>query len=83
MCVKLPLENLNPGSYPPPPTSTYTCEVTTRVYGNFIYIYIYIYNMQFCNFKSQKIFFLNESNTNTNTLPRILNPRHNETRIFY
>ena len=28
MCVKLPLGNLNPDSYPPHPTSTYTCGVT-------------------------------------------------------
>ena len=29
MCVRLPLGNLNPGSYPPHPTSIYTCRVTT------------------------------------------------------
>ena len=29
MCVKLPLRDLNPGPYPPHPTSTYTCEVST------------------------------------------------------
>ena len=28
MCVKLPPENLNPNSYPPHPTSIYTCGVT-------------------------------------------------------
>ena len=27
MCVKLPLEDLNPSSYSPHLTSTYTCEV--------------------------------------------------------
>ena len=29
MCVKLPLGNLNPIPYPPHPTNTYTCGVTT------------------------------------------------------
>ena len=35
MCVKLPLGDLNPASYPPHPTSIYTCGVTTapRVRG--------------------------------------------------
>ena len=28
MCVKLSLGDLNPGLFPPHPTSTYTCEVT-------------------------------------------------------
>ena len=28
MCVKLPLGNLNPGPYPPHPTSIYTYGVT-------------------------------------------------------
>ena len=30
MCVKLPSENLNPGPYPPHPTSIYIYEVTTK-----------------------------------------------------
>ena len=29
MCVKLPLEDLNPDPCPPHPTSIYTCVVTT------------------------------------------------------
>ena len=35
MCVKLPPRDLNPGPYPPHPTSIYICEVTTalRVHG--------------------------------------------------
>ena len=35
MCVKLPLEDLNPNPYPPHPTSTYTYGVTVapRVCG--------------------------------------------------
>ena len=35
MCVKVPPRDFNPGSYPPYPISTYTCEVTTtpRVHG--------------------------------------------------
>ena len=35
MCVKLPLRDLNLSSYPPHPTNTYTCGVTTvpRVRG--------------------------------------------------
>ena len=36
MCVKLSPKNLNPGLYPPHPTSTYTCRVTIapRVYSD-------------------------------------------------
>ena len=36
MCVKFPLENLNPNPYSPHPTNTYTCRVTTasRVRGD-------------------------------------------------
>ena len=35
MCVKLYSRDLNPGPYPPHPTSTYTCGVATAstVYG--------------------------------------------------
>ena len=35
MCMKLSPNDLSPGSCPPRPTSTYTCEVTIipRVYG--------------------------------------------------
>jgi len=35
MCIKLPPGDLNPGPYPPHPTSIYTCGVTTasRVHG--------------------------------------------------
>ena len=46
MCVKLLPRDLNPSSYPPHPTNTYTCGVTiaSRVCGgSVILIYIYIY----------------------------------------
>ena len=38
MCVKLPPGDLNLGPYPPHPTSTYTCGVTTapRVRSGYI-----------------------------------------------
>ena len=41
MCVKLPLGDLNPGPYPPHPTSTYTYRVTisSRIYGDILFHY--------------------------------------------
>ena len=34
MCVKFPPGDLNPDSYPPHPTSIYTCEVTIAPRGS-------------------------------------------------
>ena len=50
MCVKLIPRDLNPGPYPPHPTSTYTCGVTTAsmVHGGEINI----------NIKHAKMFML-------------------------
>ena len=40
MCVKSPLEDLNPGHYPSHPVNTYICGVTTapRVRGGYLFI---------------------------------------------
>ena len=61
MCVKLPPENLNPDLYPPYPTNTYTCGVTTAsrniIWGLFIIttnnFFILFYGIMSYNFSGK------------------------------
>ena len=62
MYVKLSPRNLNPGPYPPHPTSTYTCEVTitSMVHGSYNLMIIYYvlpsFNLLTCNTLHTNIF---------------------------